>query len=167
LPKPLALLLVGAWLGVLLASWGVATLNFRMVDRVLGPEARAELQERLAPVRADERRVAFRHLASELNRFLFRTWGLVQLALGVAVAMLLWRDVRGGRLLSVTVLVIVLAQLALGASIASLGRAIDFVARPLPADVGRRFGILHAGFVGLDLLKAGLLGVLATLLIRK
>ena len=33
----LALLLAGVWLGALVASWVVATVNFRMVDHVLGP----------------------------------------------------------------------------------------------------------------------------------
>ena len=76
----LALLLAGAWLGALVLSWFVATANFRVVDRVLHPPVRPELEERLALVPPGFRREALRHLASEVNRALFRGFGLAQLA---------------------------------------------------------------------------------------
>jgi hypothetical protein len=47
-----------------------------------------------------------------------------------------------------------------------LGRQIDFVPRPLPPEVARRFGSLHAGYVGLDLAKAAALAAAAWLLAR-
>lgn len=42
----LLLVVLGLWLGLLLASWVIATVNFRSVDRVLGPELRPELDQR-------------------------------------------------------------------------------------------------------------------------
>ena len=160
----LALLLAGVWLGALGASWAVATVNFRMVDHVLGPSTRPELQQRLAPLPAPDRREAFRHLASEINRALFGGFGLAQLAAGACLLILVWRAGGSLRLFALLVLALACLQVALGIPITSLGRAIDFVPRPLPEEVGRRFGMLHGAFVLLDLTKAGLLMALATLL---
>ena len=163
----LALLLVGVWLGALVLSWAVATLSFRTVDRVLGPSGRPELQERLSGTAPEARRETLRHLAGELNRGLFGGLGLAQLVMGALLLGLSWRWPGAPLRLAAAALLIVLVQLGLGLPIASLGRSIDFVPRPLPADVGRRFGLLHAAFVLLDLVKASLLGFLAFTLARR
>ena len=76
----------------------------------------------------------------------------------------MWRAGGSLRLFALLVLALACLQVALGIPITSLGRAIDFVPRPLPEEVGRRFGMLHGAFVLLDLTKAGLLMALATLL---
>jgi hypothetical protein len=161
-----ALLIAGLWLGLLVASWVAATASFRGVDRVLGPEIRPELQSRLTPLPIEDRRLVLRHVASEINRWMFRRFGLVQIALAVAFVALAWPASRGARVAALAAAAIVLVQAVLAPSIESLGRAIDFVARPLPPDLGRRFGALHGAFVLLDLLKAGLLLLAGPLLAR-
>jgi hypothetical protein len=161
--KSAALLLTGLWLGALLASWVAASVNFRTVDRVLSP-SRAELDERLASVAPEARRQVLRHLASEINRWTFRNWALAQLVLGVGALAVCWRLGVGPRVLSAAALALAVAQLAMVAPIVDLGRAIDFVPRPLPPDVQRRFGLLHAAYVVSDMVKAALLAALAVLL---
>jgi len=157
--------ILGVWLGLLVASWVAATQSFRTVDRVLGPALRSELRERLAPVAADDRRAVLRHLASEINRWMFRHWSLAQLALGVLALALAWRLSGPGWLLLTAAIVVCLVQgFGLAGPITELGRAIDFVPRPLPAETARRFGLLHAAYLGLDLLKAGLLAGAAWIL---
>jgi hypothetical protein len=152
---PLALLLTGFWLGMLVASWVAATVNFRTVDHVLGPGGSREAQSRLEGIRPDDRRMVLRHLASEINRWMFRWWSLAQVALALALAFLLWPQGGVLRGLVLAALAIVLLQvLGLASPITGIGRAIDFVPRPLPADLGRRFGLLHGSFVLLDLGKA-------------
>lgn len=162
-----ALVLTGLWLGALLASWVAATVNFRTVDRVLGPEVRPELAERLRAVPAADQRQALRHLASEINRWSFRWWSLCQLALGAVLVVLCWSQPGAARYLLAACVVVVLAQLALVRPIVDLGRSIDFLPRPLPPLVGRRFGLLHAAFVSSDLVKAALLGISSWLLGRR
>jgi len=166
--RPLSVLLLGLWLGMLLASWVVATINFRTVDRVLGPASRPEVAAKLAGVPAGDRRVVLRHLASEINRWVFRWWGLAQLALAGALLTATWRTASTPRLLAAAALVLTLVQVvALGPPIMELGRSLDFVPRPLPPDLGRRFGLLHAGYVGTDLVKALVLAVEAWVLLRR
>jgi hypothetical protein len=160
-----ALVVAGVWLGGLAATWVVASVNFRTVDRVLGPARRAELDARLTGLAADDRRMVLRHLASEINRFLFRGFGAAQLAAGAGLLALAWSGGRA-RLVVLAALGAVIAQIALTGPIVELGRQIDFVPRPLPPDLARRFGLLHAAYVGLDLAKAVALVAAAWLLAR-
>jgi hypothetical protein len=158
----LLLVVAGLWLGMLVASWYMATANFRAVDRVLGPEGRPELAARLGSVPADDRRVVLRHVVGEINRRMFVTWAVVQAALGAFALAAAWRLAGAPRLLASAALLLVVVQLVvLTPAIASVGRAIDFVPRPLPADVGRRFAVLHSAYAGADLVKAVVVALLA------
>jgi hypothetical protein len=163
----LSLLLAAFWLGLLVTSWVSATASFRTVDRVLGPGMRPELGQRLEAVPRGERRTVLRHLASEINRRLFRSWAVAQLALGVLLLAAAW-PLGSLRWLAAGALVVTLVQaLGLTGAIVGLGRGLDFVPRPLPPDLARRFGLLHAAYVSLDLAKAALLGLAAVLLLRR
>jgi hypothetical protein len=163
-----ALLLTGLWLGFLFASWAAASASFRTVDRVLGAGQRPEVGVKLGPVAPEDRRVVLRHLASEINRWMFGRWAVLQLLLGVALLATAWGAGVPPRLIVGAALAIALAQaFALGPPIEGLGRSIDFVPRPLPPDVARRFGALHASFVILDLAKAGLLLAAGYVLARR
>jgi hypothetical protein len=127
----LALLVLGLWLGLLVASSAVATVNFRTVDRLLGPGQRPELARTLEPVPPEGRRFALRHLVSEVNRWIFRTGGIAQLALAAAVTVLLWPAGGTPRWLALAALAITAVQaVGLAGAIASFGRPLDFVPRP-------------------------------------
>lgn len=157
------LVLLGVWLGLVVASWAMASASFRTADRVLGPGASSELGHRLAPLAPEDRRMVLRHLASELNRWMFGAGGIAQAALALVVLALAWPAGGAPRLLILAAAAVVLAQLLESRSIVELGRSIDFVARPLPADLARRFGMLHAAYVIADLVKAALLAAAAWL----
>ena len=51
--------------------------------------------------------------------------------------------------------------------IAAVGRQADFLARPLPPELGRRFGIAHGGYVVVDLVKMAALAAIAFVLVRR
>ena len=162
------LTLVGLWLGVLFASWAIAAATFRTAEAVASASPGSPAGDRVALVPADARRPLFRHLASEINRWMFGRFGWAQLALAVVVAGLAWGFGGAVRVLALAALVAVAVQGAvLGPAILELGRSIDFVARPLAPDVGRRFGLLHGGYVVLDLGKAAVLVALSVVLARR
>jgi hypothetical protein len=162
------LVLTGLWLGVLFASWAIATATFRNAEIVAGLPTGSGAGDRVALVPEPARRPLFRYVASEINRWMFARFGWAQLLLAVGVAVLAWPFAGAARWLAVGALVCVAVQgLGLGPAILSLGRSIDFVPRPLPPDVGRRFGLLHGGYVILDLLKAAALVALAVVLARR
>ena len=99
---------------------------------------------------------------------MFARFGWAQQLVAMVLAVLAWSFGGAVRWLSVLALVFVAVQGGLlGPAILELGRSVDFVARPLPPDVGRRFGMLHGGYVVLDLLKALALVVLAVVLARR
>jgi hypothetical protein len=162
--KPLALLLVGAWLAGSLIMFFVATQNFRTVDRILGNPG-AEAAGPLGAVPAATLRPLLRHWSSELNRLYFLAWGVAQIVLGLGVVVL----VRGERVqvtLAAAMLVLVIGLLLfVTPQITEVGRALDFVSRnPLPpasAPVMAKFWKLHAAYTGLDSLKVLLGFVLA------
>jgi hypothetical protein len=163
-----ALLVAGLWLGLLVASWIVASTTFRTADRVLAEGGRPELSAKLTSVTPDDRRLVLRHLASEINRSMFRTWAFVQLALAAALTALLWRGPGAARLLAFIAFGLMVAQAAgLEPAIASFGRGLDFLPRPLPAGMARGFGLLHAAYVIGDLVKAALLAAVAVVLTRR
>ena len=164
--RSLVLILLGCWLGALVTSWIVASANFRMVDHVL-QEARPELAQRLAPVAPDAQRQVLRYLASENNRWMFKRWSIAQLLVGLLLVALAWRLPGPARYALLGVVLIGLVQLVLARPILEVGRAIDFVPRPLPPDLRRRFGLLHAAFVSLDLVKALLLAAAAWAVARR
>lgn len=166
--RSMLLVLAGLWLGVLFASWAVATATFRNAEIVAALPAGSPAGDRVALVPDASRRPLFRHLASEINRWMFARFGWAQLALAVLVAFLSWSFGGAVRALSLAALVMVAIQgLGLGPAILELGRSIDFVPRPLAPDIGRRFGLLHGGYVILDLAKAVVLVGLTVVLARR
>lgn len=162
--KPLALLATGVWLGLLVASWIFASITFGTASALLEPGARPELRERLSGVPETERRPVLRHMASEINRAMFGRWAWAQIVLGLVVMV---AAVRCGVTWPAAVAcAIVLVQATLQGPILELGRSVDFLPRPLPPDLGARFGRLHGAYVLLDFAKAGALSWLAWMLAR-
>jgi hypothetical protein len=157
-----------AWLALVAASWAVAGATFRTADTVLAAPAGTEPGRRLERLAEADRRPLLRHVASEINRWMFARFGWAQLALALAAVALAWGRGSAPRILAVAALVLLVVQLAaLAPGILALGRSVDFVPRPLPPDVGRRFGMLHGGYVLLDGAKALLLAVLLAVVARR
>jgi hypothetical protein len=94
--------------------------------------------------------------------------GGAQLLLAVAVAVLVWPAGGATRAIALVALAITAAQAAfLAGAIASFGRALDFVPRPLPPDLARRFGLLHGAYVSGEMAKLLVLASLSFLLMRR
>lgn len=166
--RAVLLVLCGAWLGALFLSWAVASATFRTAETVAALPPGSAAGDHAARVPAEARRPLFRHLASEVNRRMFGALGWAQLVVAAAVALLAWPVGGAARWTAAVAVLIVAAQgLGLGPAILELGRSVDFVARPLPPDVGRRFGMLHGAYVILDLVKALLVLALAAAVARR
>jgi len=153
--RPLLIALLAGWIAGTLILAGVATQNFRTIDRLLsGPTP--EFSRAIAPLGNDEARVVLRHLSSELNRLYFRAWGLIQLLLGGAIlagALGLRPLDRTGVTGAAAILALVVALLVLNWLIVPLGRGLDFLPRNPPPPALARFGRLHLAYTSLDFLK--------------
>src|ERR1043165_3734049 len=127
-----ALLVIGLWIGLLAASWAMASASFRTVDRLLGAEARPEFRARLESLSSYDRRMVLRHVAAESNRWMFRTWTLAEMVLGMILVAASWRLGPAPRTLALVAAAAVLLQaVGIAPAIAQLGRRLDFVPRPL------------------------------------
>jgi Domain of unknown function (DUF4149) len=154
--QALAIAILGVWLGWTLFMWFLAGRSFRTVDRVLAspsPQA-AEAARPLAPEQARE---LLRHVASEINRTIFRAYGLAQVVLAALLLLLFYKQAPRSTfnlVLAGTMLALVLIlTLVITPQITSLGRSFDFVPRD-PAPPGmQRFWMLHGAFTGLDGVK--------------
>jgi hypothetical protein len=152
----LAVAILGAWIMSTLCMWFAATRSFSTVERVL-KGAPPQFVEATKPLGEASTRVVLRYMASEINRTLFYGYGGLQIALGVILLLLVWRQtprnaVDIGVVAAMLALSAVLA-LAITPQLVSLGRSIDFVSRHPPPPIMPRFWILHGSFTGLDGVK--------------
>jgi hypothetical protein len=156
------MLLMGCWLTGTLAMAVVATQNFYTIDRLLEAQPNPVFQKDIEKLGADESRQLLRYLSSELNRLYFQYWNLAELVIGIAT---LWLAVRlpeanAVKWHIVAMLGIVLFLTAvITPQVVSVGRALDFVPRDPPPPGLRTFGLLHAAFTLLDVVKL-ILGII-------
>lgn len=153
-----AYILMGAWLALTPFMWFAATRTFRSVDRVLetnDPDFQAAIKPIHSQSSGDSIRPVLRHLASEINRSLFAGYSAAQIALGMAVVLLLFRSSPRDKIaVALTSAMLALVLLLAGfvqPQIVALGRQIDFGSPP--ADVVHRFWTFHVMFTVLDSVK--------------
>jgi hypothetical protein len=166
-----AAFLLGAWLAGCLFMDMVATQNFRSVERLLAAPS-PQLAERVQAMGGhDAARVLLRHQVAEQNRWYFETWERAQIALGVALFLVLLFGAAADRwMLFFTLLMlslVLIAHFLLTPEITRLGRAIDFVPPGTTSDDRARFWLLHGSYSASELIKLGAGIVLAVLLVRR
>ena len=143
-----ALFCLGAWVMGTVCVSIVAMQNFYTIDRLLdGPshEAFAGFAEDAGRETA---RSVLRYLSSELNRLFFQLWNGAQFAVGGAALWLVWSLPGAARLralLAAMLLLVAFLTFWVTPQILDVGRSLDFVPR--------EFGILHATYTMLELLK--------------
>ncbi len=145
--------ILGVWLGWTFFMWFLAARSFSTVDRVLNkdnPQFAAATQ----PMAPEQTRVILRHLASEINRTVFRAYGWSQVALGAFLLFLVSRqsprDKVGLALASGMLALVMVLAFIVTPQIISIGRSIDFLPRNPPPPGFRRFWMLHGAFTSLD-----------------
>ena len=128
--RRLASFILGAWLLGSLFMAFLATQSFKNVDRILNspPPAVAKYIE---DVGMDVTRLLLRYQSSELNRFFFEAWGVVQLGIGAAfLAACLLTAHRSKFLIFASVGMILLVAyntFYVLPTMVSLGRSFDFL----------------------------------------
>ncbi len=148
-----AVALLGVWIGLTLAMWFAATRSFRTANRVLESPV-SEFEATIRPLGQERARMVLRHLASEINRAYFFTYGWAQFLLAVMLLGLALlrspRDVTGVILAAAMLGLVLVLTFVIQPRIVEIGRTLDFVARdPAPAAMPR-FWRLHGAFTALD-----------------
>jgi hypothetical protein len=161
-------LLLGAWLAGTLLMGAVAIGGFQGVDRLLAEPGMAANQY-IKVLGTNSARTLLRHQVSELNRYYFDSWEIVQLVLGVVLAVTLLFITNGNRYYmagaAVLLLIVIAQHWLLTPQLTGLGREIDFLPADAPSDERIRVGRVHSAYMALDLLKIVLIGGIATRLL--
>ncbi len=162
--RRLSSFLLGAWLAASLFMSAVAAGNFRAVDRLLDTPSKAA-SEHIKKLGKDSTRALLRYQVSELNRYYFDQWELVQLCLGALLAVVLLFATNGNRLamaLSVfMVLLVVIQHWLVGPQVLALGRLLDFTSANAPLAQRTQFMAHHRAYLVVEGLKL-LAGVVLT-----
>lgn len=150
---------LGIWVMGTVCISVAATQNFYTIDRLLAAGGHPSFVEGVDRLGAPAARDLLRYLSSELNRLFFRYWNLVQLPLG---GLTLWLvlgpsgDRRLRWLVGAMLAIAVVLTVVVTPPIVSIGRGLDFVPRDPPPPSLATFGILHAAYTSLEMLKAAM-----------
>lgn len=152
----LAVAILGAWMMSTLCMWFAATRSFSTVERVM-QSGQPQFTEITKPLGEASTRMVIRHMASEINRSLFWGYGVLQIAFGLILFLLVLRQMPRhsldvGLVAAMLVLSIILT-LVITPMVTSVGRSIDFLPRNPPPPIMPRFWMLHGAFTSLDGLK--------------
>jgi hypothetical protein len=163
-----AMFAMGAWLCGTLITSVVATENFYTVDRLLTESTNPVFSSEVERFGRPQARELLRYLSSELNRLYFKLWNVAQLALGLTVLWLVWRNPAAvpARWGVAGMLGVIVLMLWLTPAITSTGRSLDFMPRDPPPPALSRFWILHAAYTFLSMCTL-VAGVIVTVWIQR
>src|ERR1700680_2295916 len=144
--------LLGAWIAGSLFMILVATQNFRSVERLLAAPAGATAQ--IEKMGREDARTFLRYQVSEQNRWYFETWEKIQLALGLALLAVTFRQDRISVTLAAAMVALLLAQRFWSTpESVRIGRLIDFAPQ---APERQTFWMYHNAYSGIELAKLAL-----------
>ena len=163
-------MLLGGWLVGTVVVGAVAAENFFIVDRLLNStESSRQFLNDAAKLPPGEARLILRHLAAELNRFYFQAWEWIELVLGGTLLVLATRKLKSRKLgigFAVMLGITLLMRFYLTPGLILVGRPLDFAPQNPPPPGLSYFGLLHATYSTLDLVKL-LVGIwVAVVLVR-
>jgi hypothetical protein len=164
--RRIACFLLGAWfLGSLLAMWSAAH-EFDALEAVLNspPPAAAKM---IAAFGQEPARALLRYSAAERQQKYFEDWELAQIALGIALAALLFFE-RERRALAagaaVMLMLVAFERFKLTPELAWLGRSLEFGPATTQPAVRAQLWTLHRMYGGAEILKLLIAAILTGVL---
>ena len=156
---PAAAFCLGIWVMGTVCISVAATQNFYTIDRLMAAGGHPSFAEGVDRLGAPAARDLLRYLSSELNRLFFRYWNLVQIPLGGVTLWLVLAppaDRRLRWLVGAMLAIAAILTVVVTPPIVAMGRSLDFVPRDPPPPSLATFGILHAAYTSLEMLKAAM-----------
>jgi hypothetical protein len=147
--RRLAALLLGAWLFTGAFLFVVTIHNMQATDRLLiAPPRMAGLS--IEALGESTARTFLRFYSSELNRWYFDVWEIVQIGLGVCLAAALLSDGRRRRsgvvLCSLMLVAVVILHFAIAPELNRLGRVLDFFPAHRPTPDRQRYATFQTAY---------------------
>ena len=162
---------LGIWVMGTVCVSIVAMQNFYTIDRLLDGPSHPAFAAFVENAGREDARNVLRYLSSELNRLFFQLWNVAQIGIGGVVLWLVWGipAPAGARLrwtLVAMLAVVIILTIGVTPQILAIGRSIDFVPRDPPPPAVGTFGVLHAAYTLLELVKCGAAALAALWLVR-
>jgi len=161
--------LLGIWLGggILMAWYGAR--SFGAVESIMSQSNPAFVLQ-TKPLGPKVTRLMLRYAVAEQNRWLFRSWEVMQLSLAFLLFCYLLFGTPEGKyslgVMLVLVLVTLFQRLALSPELGIAGRTLEYLPGEFAHSERARFWVLHNAYLALEAVKVGLGAILAALVMR-
>ena len=161
-------LLLGLWFGGGLVTAWYGARSFGTVADIMNQSNPAFVMQTKSLGPAVTRQV-LRFQVAEQNRWLFKSWELMQIGLGLLFfCYLLFGTTEGKFSLLVSLLMVLLTliqRLAISPELGIIGRSMDYVPADVAAQEHAKFWLLHNAYLGMEALKYGLGVVLGAIVL--
>lgn len=169
LTRRVTAVLLSMWLGGIFLMVLVAPAGYRSVDSTMARPPQ-HIAKAMKQVGQGPMRDILQYQASEANRVVLEWWGLLQMAAGVTVFLMLLFMSTAGRPalgLSLGMLVMsVLLEFFLIPRISQLGQSIQLSSQTQAAELAAKLRALHLGFTAFEMVVVLLGAILLALLLR-
>jgi hypothetical protein len=151
--------LLGVWLGggILMAWYGAR--SFGSVETIMN-QSNPGFVVQTRPLGPAATRMVLRYVVAEQNRWLFRNWEYMQIALAsLFFCYLLFGTMEGKFSLAVMLAMLaltVMQRLLISPDLGITGRTLDFAPSDLAAQERARFWLVHNAYLAVEALKFGL-----------
>jgi hypothetical protein len=151
--------LLGVWLGggILMAWYGAR--SFGTVETIMN-QSNPGFVVQTRPLGPAATRMVLRYVVAEQNRWLFRNWEYMQIALAsLFFCYLLFGTMEGKFSLAVMLAMLaltVMQRLLISPDLGITGRTLDFAPSDLAAQERARFWLVHNAYLAVEALKFGL-----------
>jgi hypothetical protein len=163
-------LILGLWLGGSLVMAWFGARSFQTPERLLN-ESNPGFILQTRPMGHAATRAVLRHAVADQNRWLFQSWELMQIGIGVLLFTYLLFGTMEGKftlLLSLLMLILVAVQrIAISPTLGSLGNTLDYMSADTVVSERAKFWMLHSAYIGVELGKLGLGLIVCALVLRR
>jgi len=162
--------LLGVWLGgdILMAWYGAR--SFSTVESIMAQSNPAFVVQ-TKPLGTAVTRLVLRYAVAEQNRWMFRSWEIMQIGMGVLLfCYLLFGTAEGKYSLAVMLVLLALTlfqRLAISPELGIAGRTLEYIPGDLAAQEHARFWVLHNAYLVLETIKVGLGAILAAIVVSR
>ena len=171
--RRLACFLLGCWLMGSVLMLCVTSWNSDAADALAGSHS-PETSKLFAPLRGEQVRMLVFHMANDASRSYGAVWEIMQLVIGLGIAVALFLE-RRTRLYSIAIglmlLLVLFECFVILPQLDWLGRSVDFVPWKTSSPTRDQYWNLRAVFLGMESLKLligfGLTAILLTLRSRR
>ena len=162
--------ILGLWFGGGLVMAWYGSQSIGAINDVMS-SANPALLAQTKPMGPAVTRQVLRYVVAEQNRWMFRSWEILQIVLGLLFfSYLLFGTTEGKFTLAISLAMVLLTlvqRLGISPELGVVGRSMDYVPTEFVNQEHAKFWLLHNAYLGVDALKYGLGVVLGAIALSR